>query len=154
MLGLPDVFCFDSKKGGGGVIQSTASESTLISMLGARSKVLSQRGYDNRTDNSDDLMNAKYDLMSQLVAYTSTQSHSSVEKAALLSFTRIRLLPTGPDNGIDVDVLKSTIHTDKQKGLIPFIVIATLGTTNTCAFDDLESIGKICMFTISYPKIP
>ncbi len=84
--------------------------------------------------------------MSRLVAYTSSQAHSSVQKAAMLSATRIRLLPVDEANGLslDADVLAKTIEQDRRKGLIPFIVIATLGTTNTCAFDNLQTIGPVC----------
>ena len=146
MLGLPDQFCFSSEMGGGGVIQGTASESTLIAMLCARSQTLRAKGLDPKMSGDDaDNVDAKYDVMNRLVAYTSTQAHSSVEKAALLSATRIRFLPTDPELGLDPQALRDQIKADKRKGLIPFILIATLGTTNTCAFDNLQNIGPICM---------
>ncbi|KAJ6223277.1 hypothetical protein RDWZM_001822 [Blomia tropicalis] len=139
MLGLPDHFCFGSGKGGGGVIQSTASESTLIAMLCSRCEVLQDRGVDHKVEDE-----AKYDILSRLVAYTSCQSHSSVEKASLLSATRLRMIASNEQMGMDVNALRSQILVDRNHGLIPFIVIATLGTTNTCAFDDLQSIGILC----------
>lgn len=144
MLGLPDHFWFKSGKGGGGVIQTTASESTLIALLGARTRVLNQRGLDNKVCDDENVNDARYNLMSRLIAYTSSQSHSSVEKAAMLSATRIRALPTNSDLGLDARALKRQIEADKARNQIPFIVIATLGTTNTCAFDNLEEIGQIC----------
>lgn len=144
MLALPDYFCFDSQKGGGGVIQTTASESTLIAMLGARSRILQRNGFDNRM--TDDEADVKYNLLSRLVAYTSSQSHASVEKAALLSATRVRPIRTRDDHSMDGEALRAQIEADKQKGLVPSIVIATLGTTNTCAFDDLVEIGRICNY--------
>ncbi|OTF78115.1 hypothetical protein BLA29_009077, partial [Euroglyphus maynei] len=153
MLGLPETFHF--KHGpGGGIIQTTASESTLIAILGARTKILQQYGLDNRiVDNNDDddddyysdSDSKRYDLLGRMVAYTSNQSHSSVEKAAMLSATRIRLIPVNDsDLSMNVDILQQRIVADLQRGLIPTIVIATLGTTNTCAFDDLYRIGQLC----------
>ncbi|UXI21219.1 hypothetical protein NH340_JMT07162 [Sarcoptes scabiei] len=142
-LGLPEHFFFQHGPGGG-VIQTTASESTLIAMLGARTKILLQQGLDNRFDADDD-SNQRHQILSRLVAYTSDQSHSSVEKAAMLSATRIRLMPSSAiDLSLDAEELRKKIVQDRERGLIPLIVIATLGTTNTCAFDDLEKIGAIC----------
>ncbi|XP_017488202.1 PREDICTED: aromatic-L-amino-acid decarboxylase-like [Rhagoletis zephyria] len=146
MLALPEHFCFSSGQGGG-VIQGTASESTLIALLCARVQLLKERGLQHKVTDADDEGNeAKYEVMSRLVAYTSSQAHSSVQKAAMLSATRIRLLPVDEANGLslDADVLAKTIEQDRRKGLIPFIVIATLGTTNTCAFDNLQTIGPVC----------
>lgn len=33
---------------------------------------------------------------------------------------------------------------DRAKGLIPFMLIATVGTTSTCGVDHLEEIGPVC----------
>lgn len=142
MLSLPEHFHF--KHGpGGGVIQSTASESTLIAILGARTRILQKFGFSNKI--SDDENNDKrYNILSRLVAYASSQSHSSVEKAAMLSATRIRLLPINDDFSMNVDSLRYQIKLDRERGLIPSIVIATTGTTTTCAFDNLDQIGIIC----------
>lgn len=153
MLGLPDYFHFKNGGPGGGVIQTTASESTLIAILGARTKILQKYGLDNKITNNDDdddengenKDSKRYDLLGRMVAYTSNQSHSSVEKASMLSATRIRLLPVNDEDfSMDVDALRRRIVADHERGLIPMIVIATLGTTNTCAFDDLYKIGQLC----------
>lgn len=159
MIGLPEYFQF--KYGpGGGVIQTTASESTLIAILGARTQILKQYGLDNRiADDQDDDEDQEdgqggqydghskhYELLGRMVAYASNQSHSSVEKAAMLSATRIRLIPVDREKNysMNVDRLRKRIIADKQRGLIPMIVIVTLGTTNTCSFDNLFRIGEIC----------
>ena len=103
MLGLPHQFCFSSGLGGGGVIQATASESTLIAMLCARCQVLRSQGLDHKIEEED--CEARYAAMSRLVAYTGAQAHSSVERAALLSATRIRIVPAAqPDSAMDVQV--------------------------------------------------
>ncbi|CAK1546433.1 unnamed protein product [Leptosia nina] len=36
------------------------------------------------------------------------------------------------------------MEVDKSMGLIPFFVVATLGTTGICAFDPLDELGPIC----------
>lgn len=98
------------------------------------------------TDDDDEGNDAKYEVMSRLVAYTSSQAHSSVQKAAMLSATRIRLMSVKEEDGfaMHAEALEEQIKQDRNKGLIPLIVVATLGTTNTCAFDDLQTIGRIC----------
>jgi len=175
MLGLPDHFRFSSQQGGG-VIQSTASESTLIAILGARCKTWRKFGFDSKigddeeTDyfvsgsssqngqnpfidnNKNGLDNDKrrnphcrYEIMSRMIAYTSNQSHSSVEKAAMLAAIRLRSIPVNPEDlSMNTSELRKAIERDLEKGLLPMIVVATLGTTNTCAFDDLRAIGEIC----------
>ena len=42
------------------------------------------------------------------------------------------------------EILEAAIAEDKQKGLIPFCCIATLGTTSSCAYDNLLSLGPVC----------
>lgn len=67
-----------------------------------------------------------------------------MEKAGLLGSMRMRLL-TADDNGqMTGSILAGAIAEDIAKGLIPCYVIATLGTTGTCAFDRLEELGPIC----------
>ncbi|GFW69541.1 aromatic-L-amino-acid decarboxylase [Trichonephila clavipes] len=128
-LQLPEEFLFESNGPGGGVIQGTASEATLVALLAARSRTL---------------VLTKEAKLENLVAYASDQSHSSVERAALLGAVEIRLLPADEQLSLRGDTLEKAIQEDIAKGKIPFIVIATLGTTNTCAFDNLLEIGRIC----------
>ncbi|OAF71342.1 hypothetical protein A3Q56_00895 [Intoshia linei] len=128
MLDLPEHFKSNSKTGGG-VIQASASESTLICLMAARSKLL------QKTKASDQLH--------KLVMYGSDQSHSSVERAGMLASVILRKIPTNEDNSMNVSELSSTILADKLNGLYPFYVVATLGTTSTCSFDNLALIGNI-----------
>jgi len=86
----------------------------------------------------------KSDINGRLVCYCSDQAHSSVEKAALVAITRLRLLPSDEDLVLQGDVLRKAIEQDIKDGLIPFWVCATLGTTGACAFDNLKEIGEIC----------
>ena len=143
MLNLPQEFLFEGvcaggkKSIGGGVIQGSASEATLIALLTARSKVVSEFHESN-------LQEDKYKIMSKLVAYGSSVAHSSVERAALLGGVKIRLLEPDSDNSLRGETLRKAMADDKTNGLIPFCVIATLGTTACCSFDNIMEIGRVC----------
>lgn len=84
------------------------------------------------------------EIRAKLVAYTSEDSNSSVEKAGLLGTVPMRLLPSDDDCRLRGETLERAIAEDKKKGLIPFYVVATLGTTGTCAFDRIDELGAIC----------
>lgn len=72
------------------------------------------------------------------------QSNSSVEKAGLLGSMPMRLLKADENGQMTGPILEKAIAEDIAKGLIPCYVVATLGTTGTCAFDPLEQLGPIC----------
>ncbi|XP_077374487.1 histidine decarboxylase [Festucalex cinctus] len=138
-LGLPQFFLhYHSESRGGGIIQSTVSESTLVALLAARKdKILQlQAGLDHDMDDSV--------LNSTLVAYASDQAHSSVEKAGQISLVKIRFLPTDEHLSLRGQVLKQAIQEDRSRGLVPFLLCATLGTTGVCAFDTLSELGPVC----------
>lgn len=132
MLGLPAKFRSDGS--GGGVIQDSASSASLCALLAARER-------------ATDFQSNKYGCDGRLVAYASTQAHSSIEKAvkiAGLGRQNLRLIEV--DNGFALrpDVLARQIQQDRQAGLIPCFVCATVGTTSSNAIDPLPEIGKIC----------
>ncbi|KAJ0056425.1 hypothetical protein NL108_006926, partial [Boleophthalmus pectinirostris] len=136
-LGLPSFFLHHHPdSSGGGILQSTVSESTLVALLSARKhKILQLRELDQ--DIEDSILN------SRLVAYTSDQAHSSVEKAGLISLVKIRFLPSDDQQSLRGETLQA-IEEDRRIGLVPFMVCATLGTTGVCAFDNLSELGPIC----------
>ena len=76
--------------------------------------------------------------------YSTDQSNSSVERGALLASVPIRLLPTDDKCALRGETLLKAVKEDLKKGLIPCCVIANLGTTGTCAFDNLVELGAIC----------
>lgn len=84
------------------------------------------------------------EIKPKLVAYTSDQCNSSVEKAGLLGSMKMRLLKADPSGRLRGETLKLAIEEDREQGLIPCYVIANLGTTGTCAFDPLYELGPIC----------
>ncbi|XP_075923157.1 histidine decarboxylase-like isoform X2 [Petromyzon marinus] len=140
MLSLPDTFRHDHPSGrGGGVMQTTVSESNLLALLAARTRALARLRGDARVDvGQDALLNAR------LVAYTSDQAHSSVLKASLVSLVRLRSLSTDLEFSLRGETLRRAVEEDRAQGLVPFFVCATLGSTGVCAFDNLSELGPIC----------
>ncbi|EHB18409.1 Histidine decarboxylase [Heterocephalus glaber] len=139
MLGLPHHFLHGHPGSqGGGVLQSTVSESTLVALLAARkNKILAMQQLEPEADESS--------LNARLVAYASDQAHSSVEKAGLISLVKMKFLPVDDNFSLRGDVLQRAIEEDRQRGLVPVFVCATLGTTGVCAFDCLSELGPICV---------
>ncbi|CAH1642958.1 unnamed protein product [Spodoptera littoralis] len=138
LLGLPD--CFLNEKNdspGGGVIQTTASEATLVSLLAARTRALMELSKLNPEVQSAE-------LLGHLICYCSDQAHSSVEKAGLIGLVRMRYIESDEHQSMRGDQLEKAIASDKEKGLVPFWVCATLGTTGSVAFDNLREIGQVC----------
>jgi len=132
MLQLPEKFKSTSE--GGAVIQDTASSAALSAVLAAR-----ERKTDYQTNDSG--------CHGNLVAYVSSQTHSSLEKAckiAGIGKNNLRLIDVDETLAMRADLLEATIKDDLQKGLIPFFVCATVGTTSTNAMDPLPEIGTIC----------
>nr|CAH7741754.1 unnamed protein product [Callosobruchus chinensis] len=137
MLGLPEEFLARSGGRGGGVIQGTASEATLVALLGAKAKALA-RAKKEKPHMSD------AEIVGNLVAYASAQSHSSVERAGLLGGVRMRALEPDENNKLRGETLEKAIKEDLEAGLIPFFAVNTLGTTSSCAFDRLDELGPVC----------
>jgi aromatic-L-amino-acid decarboxylase len=119
-----------------GVIQDTASTSTLVALVCARERT---SGYSL----------ARGGLPGEerpLVVYASAQAHSSVEKAALLAgFGRsnFRAVETDGSYALRPDALAAAVRSDRERGLAPCAVVATAGTTTTTAFDPLEPIAAV-----------
>ncbi|XP_040602583.1 aromatic-L-amino-acid decarboxylase isoform X3 [Mesocricetus auratus] len=137
MLKLPEAFLAGRAGEGGGVIQGSASEATLVALLAARTKVIRQLQAA-----SPELTQAA--IMEKLVAYTSDQAHSSVERAGLIGAVRFRTIPSDDNFSMRGSALQEALEQDKAAGLIPFFVVATLGTTPCCSFDNLLEVGPIC----------
>lgn len=132
MLDLPQKFLSTST--GGGVIQDTASSASLCALLAARERATNfasnQQGCDGK-----------------LVAYTSSQAHSSIEKAvqiAGIGVKNLRLIGVDENFAMRADELAKQIKADQRNGLIPCFVCATIGTTSSNAMDPISEIGRIC----------
>ncbi|CAF1086955.1 unnamed protein product [Rotaria sordida] len=122
---------------GGGVLLGSASECILVAMLAARTKkITSKRQADPLMEDGQ--------ILARLVCYTSKLAHSCVEKAGLIAMVRVRQLAVDEHFSLRGKTLEECIRADKEKGLIPFLVSGTLGTTSCCSYDNLEEIGEIC----------
>uniref|UniRef100_A0A8C8R973 Aromatic-L-amino-acid decarboxylase n=1 Tax=Pelusios castaneus TaxID=367368 RepID=A0A8C8R973_9SAUR len=137
MLNLPEEFLAGRDGEGGGVIQGSASEATLVTLLAARTKMI-------RRVQSENPELTEADVMSRLVAYASDQAHSSVEKAGSIGGVKIKTIPSNDKFAVCGSALKKVLHEDRAAGLIPFFFCATLGTTPCCSFDRLLELGPIC----------
>lgn len=91
-------------------------------------------------------MNVKAKDFHRLVVYLSGQTHHSLQKAlkiAGLGEAHLRYLPLDSDFHIDSNDLKVAIEEDKKKGLLPFFVNASMGTTNTGTIDPINEMADI-----------
>ncbi|XP_026475328.1 tyrosine decarboxylase [Ctenocephalides felis] len=137
-IGLPDEFlAFKENSQGGGVIQTSASECILVTMLAARAQAIKRLKHQHPYTEEGQ-------LLSKLMAYCSKEAHSCVEKAAMICFVKLRILEPDEKSSLRGSTLKKAMETDEFEGLVPFFVSTTLGTTGSCAFDALEEIGPVC----------
>ena len=128
MLGLPE--------GWFGLIQDTASVSTLCALAAARESLndlnVRERGLSGAPP---------------LTLYTSDQAHSSVAKAGIalgIGHRNVRRVPTDEAFRMDPDELGRVIRADQESGKRPFAVVATVGTTSTTSVDPVPRIADIC----------
>ncbi|MGN9775713.1 pyridoxal-dependent decarboxylase [Micromonospora sp. H33] len=133
LLDLPERF--RSAGAGGGVIQDSASSATLVATLVAVHRASGGRWREAGVDR-------------RYRAYTSTQGHSSIEKAvriAGLGEDGVGLVEADPETlAMSPAALRAAIEADRAAGVVPALVVATVGTTSTTAIDPLPEIGAIC----------
>jgi aromatic-L-amino-acid decarboxylase len=132
MLDLPEKF--KSISSGGGAIQDSASSASLVALLAARERATRFTGNEQG-------------LSERLVAYASTQAHSSIEKAvkiAGLGRQNLRLIDVDETYAMRADALAEQIRKDRSAGYKPAFACATVGTTSSNALDPLAEIGRIC----------
>jgi aromatic-L-amino-acid decarboxylase len=128
MTGLPQAF--------EGVIQDTASTSTLCAIITAREKV-THFMVNNRGMNDQPVLRV----------YCSAEAHSSVEKAVKIAgIGKDNLVKIGCDTSFRMkpDLLEQAILKDLETDMTPVCVIAALGTTGSTAVDPLFDIAAVC----------
>lgn len=131
MMGMPEKF--RSTSTGGGVIQDTASTSALTAVIAARER-------------ATNFQSNKTGARQKLVAYISSQTHSSLEKAikmAGIGTDNLRLIDVNDSFAMRPELLDRQIQKDKADGYIPFFICAALGTTSSNAVDPIRKIGEI-----------
>ena len=131
-MNMPDNF--KSTSTGGGVIQDTASTSVLTAILAARERIT----YFESNEKG---------IRKNLVAYASTQTHSSLEKGikiAGIGKENLRLIDVDENFALRSDLLRQQIQKDKKNGLLPFFVCGTVGSTSSTAIDPIKELGEIC----------
>ncbi len=114
----------------GGLFTSGGSLATFAALVAAR---------EERVGSTGDLRLA--------VGYTSTQAHASIAAAfqlAGLAPRNLRAVPVDPSFRLRADRLREKVREDRARGLNPFIVIASAGTTNTGAIDPLTELAAVC----------
>jgi len=128
MLGLPP--------GLFGVIQDTASASTLVALAAAREAVpgleVRRRGLTGQA---------------RLRMYASEHAHSSVDKAGIVlgvGQDGLRHIPVDAAFRMDAAALQAAIAEDRAAGWTPFAVVATVGTTSTTSIDPVPALADIC----------
>jgi aromatic-L-amino-acid/L-tryptophan decarboxylase len=127
IFGFPD--------GASGLLTAGTSSATLIALASAR---LARCGPDVRRTGTDGR---------RLVAYASAEAHSALAKAMDvlgLGSEALRAVPVDAQFRMDVAALRAAIAGDRAAGLAPFCVVATAGTVNTGAFDDIAAIADLC----------
>jgi len=127
MMGLPADF--------EGVIQDSASTSTLVAILSAREKISSFG------------INTKGIQSNVYRVYCSKEAHSSVEKAVKISgigSENLRKIEVSSELSMDPIKLELAIKQDIENGFIPACVVAAVGATGTCAMDPVKEIAEIC----------
>lgn len=125
LTGLPDRFRTDGA--GGGVIQDSASSATLCALVAARDRALAAGA-----------------TLPSLRAYTSTQAHSSIEKGvrvAGLDPAQLVAVPADRRFAMDPEALRRSMDADAAAGHVPFLVVATAGTTSSTAFDPVPAVA-------------
>jgi len=129
MVGLPT--------NSSGLLTSGASMANLMALAVARNSI---KGMDIRR-------NGVNSAPGQLVVYASSEVHSCMQKAVEtlgMGSQGLQLISTNDDYTINLELLKKQITADKAAGKVPFCVVATSGTINTGAIDDLSSIADLC----------
>ncbi|RVU38430.1 aspartate aminotransferase family protein [Hwanghaeella grinnelliae] len=119
-----------------GVIQDSASSAILCAILTAREQATGWQG------NKAGLKNVP-----KLTAYTSGETHSATEKGikiAGMGSDNLRKLPVDENFAVIPEELERMIVEDKKAGMVPAIVVASIGATGVGAIDPLRAIGEIC----------
>ncbi|WP_437535140.1 pyridoxal-dependent decarboxylase [Sorangium sp. So ce726] len=119
MLGLPE--------GSGGILTTGGSLANLVAVITARRERLPP------------------DFLRGTV-YASEEAHHSVTKAALLAGfppEAVREIPVDGRFRMRPDAAAEAVARDRARGLSPFLLVTSAGTTGTGAIDDLPALADL-----------
>jgi len=121
-----------------GFIYDTASVSSMHAIAAAREGVelrIREEGMSGRKD------------LPLLRVYASEQAHSSIDKGIItlgLGQRSLRKIPSDKEFRMDAKALAAAIDEDKRNGILPFCVVATVGTTSTSSIDPVPAVADVC----------
>jgi aromatic-L-amino-acid decarboxylase len=122
-----------------GTIYDGGSSSTFHAIAAAREQLaelkIRERGLSGRSG------------MPQLRIYTSDQGHSSIDKAAValgLGLDSVRRVAVDDQYRMNPQALAEAIAEDRRAAILPFCVVATVGTTSCTSIDPITAIADIC----------
>jgi aromatic-L-amino-acid/L-tryptophan decarboxylase len=118
-----------------GVIQDSASSATLVAIITAR-----------ELKTKYEVNQSGFDGSKKFRVYCSTQTHSSIEKAAKIAgIGKENVIKIGTNERLEMDylLLSNQIEKDKIEGYQPLCIIAALGTTSTLSMDSIKDIAVI-----------
>ncbi|XP_019617179.1 PREDICTED: tyrosine decarboxylase 2-like [Branchiostoma belcheri] len=121
---------FGYPKGFRGNLTSGGSAATVIAMATARDSRKGLRARD----------------FHRVVVYVSELTHHCMRKALHtigLGEAIVREIPVDSRWKMDVQTLETTVEKDAQNGLIPFAVVATVGTTDVGSADPVDAIADV-----------
>jgi len=131
MLGLPPEFF--------GIIYDGGSSSTFHAIAAAREQLpqlkIREQGLSGRSD------------VPLLRIYTSEQGHSSIDKAAValgLGLESVRRVAVDEQYRMNPEALAEAIAEDRRAGILPFCVVATVGSTSCTSIDPVAAVASIC----------
>lgn len=129
-----------------GVIYDTASVGSMHAIAAARERMSESLALAGGLRIREDGMSGRADLP-LLRVYASEHVHSSIDKDVItlgLGQRSLRKIPTDNEFRMSVDELKKAIEEDKQNGVLPFCVVATVGTTSMSSIDPVAKIAAVC----------
>jgi glutamate/tyrosine decarboxylase-like PLP-dependent enzyme len=128
---------FAFPEGASGIFVTGTSMANLMAVLVARNNALGTLARQHGIGNDGAL----------LTAYTSRAAHGCVSRAmdiAGLGTDALRKIDVDADHRIDVATLRTQIAIDREVGFKPFLVVASAGTVDVGAIDDLRAIAELC----------
>jgi aromatic-L-amino-acid/L-tryptophan decarboxylase len=128
---------FGFPQGASGIFVTGTSMANLIAVLVARTSALGALARQHGIGNDGAL----------LTAYTSKAAHGCIAKAmdiAGLGTDALRQIDVDADHRIDISALKRQIAIDREVGFKPFLVVASAGSVDIGAIDDLAELAAFC----------